>query len=403
VNRYSRTAAEQALLAEIRRDPGDMSAWLIYADWLEERGEPRAAEIRRQCQWRLPFADSDVAWLAAIEGARQSASVGDVRVAIDMHKAPPLGIADPAVLATDLHHLNIDEIARNFPRGDEGHLQTGDSVLLAAYASDLGNGAAAQERNAWLVAEADADQAKPGSIVVRVAERVASNHRHVWSKARWLWDRRSAATDATTRFGFPAERLAKIEFFDRAERLAEFERQLAAGRLAEFDRQALCVLLLDEARFAEALALYGIRLSPSIQSVLTALPSRTGLAPSTHFQESWIPFLRRQIWRMAPWKMSRLMERQRLIGGASQKRLAALPNQPYAAKLSLLLGFEESETPVEAGEPWETRTNARSRLYLETTNSIDLLPEIEWARPIELDIARIYSDATTRSPISRVP
>src|SRR5262245_14766845 len=40
---------EQALLWEIIEHPDDDDPRLIYADWLEERGSPRAEFIRLQC------------------------------------------------------------------------------------------------------------------------------------------------------------------------------------------------------------------------------------------------------------------------------------------------------------------------------------------------------------------
>jgi uncharacterized protein (TIGR02996 family) len=39
---------DEAFLGAIRADPGDEAPWLIYADWLEERGDPLAAAYRRR-------------------------------------------------------------------------------------------------------------------------------------------------------------------------------------------------------------------------------------------------------------------------------------------------------------------------------------------------------------------
>jgi uncharacterized protein (TIGR02996 family) len=38
---------DESFLQAIRADPADEAPWLIYADWLEERGDPRAALYRR--------------------------------------------------------------------------------------------------------------------------------------------------------------------------------------------------------------------------------------------------------------------------------------------------------------------------------------------------------------------
>src|SRR5271165_320359 len=39
---------DEAFLRAIRADPADEAPWLIYADWLEERGDPRAALYRHR-------------------------------------------------------------------------------------------------------------------------------------------------------------------------------------------------------------------------------------------------------------------------------------------------------------------------------------------------------------------
>jgi uncharacterized protein (TIGR02996 family) len=382
-------------LEEIRRTPRDMTAWLVYADWLEERGDERAAEIRQQCQWRLPLGEDDVAHLAAISAARKHAAASNVRVAIDMRAAPPYGIREPQTLAVDLQNLDALAIARNFPRDDEGVFERGASVLLAPYASDLGaGGVGGGHREAWLnaVCERTGEQC---SIVVKVAERVSRHEPYNWSKTRWLWDRRAAGADRQQQWSFSPARLEKAAFFERFPRLEAMLRAEREGKLAEFDRQALCVLLLDEARFGEALALYGLRLAPSAANVLVALPSRDGKPSGAHlpssFQPSWIPFLRRQLWSMAPWRMAELMRREQILartrhGEVAPKRLTPLPDQPYAAKIALLLGVEEEGEP---DAPRRASAKTPFRLFLETTNSQDRLAEADWKRPLEFDLARL--------------
>jgi uncharacterized protein (TIGR02996 family) len=77
---------EEAFLAGIRRRPADDATRLVYADWLEERGEGRRAEyLRVLCQWLAghPAADRRLiarerelraglgrGWLARVRGMR---------------------------------------------------------------------------------------------------------------------------------------------------------------------------------------------------------------------------------------------------------------------------------------------------------------------------------------------
>lgn len=44
------TTDEDAFLDGIRAQPDDDALRLVYADWLEERGDPRAELVRVQCE-----------------------------------------------------------------------------------------------------------------------------------------------------------------------------------------------------------------------------------------------------------------------------------------------------------------------------------------------------------------
>ncbi len=51
--------AEDSLLAAIAHSPEDVAAWLVYADWLEENGDPRAAYLRLRCDLLQATVDGD--------------------------------------------------------------------------------------------------------------------------------------------------------------------------------------------------------------------------------------------------------------------------------------------------------------------------------------------------------
>jgi uncharacterized protein (TIGR02996 family) len=44
---------EEAFLESIRANPSAKTVRLVYADWLEERGDPRAEYLRVLCEWLL--------------------------------------------------------------------------------------------------------------------------------------------------------------------------------------------------------------------------------------------------------------------------------------------------------------------------------------------------------------
>jgi uncharacterized protein (TIGR02996 family) len=81
---------EDAFLAAIRERPDDAATRLVFADWLEERGETaRAAELRHACRFRRSITAAETRHLPLIAAARRVASADDVLVE-----------ADPAVSAT---------------------------------------------------------------------------------------------------------------------------------------------------------------------------------------------------------------------------------------------------------------------------------------------------------------
>lgn len=76
-------ATEEAFLVSIGTKPSDNTARLVYADWLEERGDPRAEYVRVLCAWlacrpaeEQPLIDRErklrralsLRWLARIRG-----------------------------------------------------------------------------------------------------------------------------------------------------------------------------------------------------------------------------------------------------------------------------------------------------------------------------------------------
>ena len=76
----------EAFLAAIRANPGDEAPRLVYADWLEERGDPRGEYLRlehqlNQVRRRLAAlqAEIDPHWLSVITGCAR----------VVLHRYPP--------------------------------------------------------------------------------------------------------------------------------------------------------------------------------------------------------------------------------------------------------------------------------------------------------------------------
>jgi uncharacterized protein (TIGR02996 family) len=97
---------EEAFLAAIRRNPPDNGIRLVYADWLEERGDDRRAEyVRLLCRWVAshPAADRQLirrerelrkglgrGWLARVRGmrVREPSGAGTVGRAVPVAGEP---------------------------------------------------------------------------------------------------------------------------------------------------------------------------------------------------------------------------------------------------------------------------------------------------------------------------
>src|SRR5438477_7893874 len=72
------SAEELAFLSRIREQPEDNGPRLIFADWLDERGDPRGEFIRVQCALaRLPADDPRRADLEQREQTLLAAHQGD--------------------------------------------------------------------------------------------------------------------------------------------------------------------------------------------------------------------------------------------------------------------------------------------------------------------------------------
>jgi len=69
---------DDALLRSIREDPDDPARRLVYADWLEERGDVRGEYLRLSCRLAELRPGIDRAWLAAVRESRSH--VEDIRL-----------------------------------------------------------------------------------------------------------------------------------------------------------------------------------------------------------------------------------------------------------------------------------------------------------------------------------
>ncbi len=149
-------AAEAELLAAIERDPDDDDARRVYADWLEERGDPRGEYLRLEMLLRggparfRELADAlDEPWLRAvtrhyrvvlvgvgsqmimtIKVVRELTGMGlrDAKILVDGVRAGKPGVVREAVPP-----LDAEELVRKFPADSELRLEPtyADRIRLA--------------------------------------------------------------------------------------------------------------------------------------------------------------------------------------------------------------------------------------------------------------------------------
>jgi hypothetical protein len=139
--------------------------------------------------------------------------------------------------------------------------------------------------------------------------------------------------------------------------------------------------LQDQGKFKEAFELFGVQVSMDVLGVLGGRTVRVYHQESTQ-QENWPRAVWRLLWRAAPWKLPDLlaMDRATVTGKSPPKtskapkyRLALLPNQVHARKVSIMVSLQEDGSPS---------------LLLEPTGSNELAPEVLWMRDISVDLER---------------
>ena len=382
---------EEALLRAIADSPYDAAPRLVYADWLEECGDPRAEEVRDGCRYRMPITPRETKHLKAIAAGRVAANASQVVVAVAPEKPGYVlyqGPAGQAALLDDLGHLSSAGIARNFPRDDGGRLQLNCVVALAQYRC---LDALPRGRLLWLAAIGPARRSDPQVITVKLEPLIGENQTHNWSEVRWWWDRRRESLDEQARWSITGAALRAVTGPGRSQRVAALWANWQAGTATPPERIALCTALQDDGRFEDALRVCGVEYPEEVTRLLNG--------EQFLFSGGWVEHptaaqltarsvkLRRALWEAAPWHFAQGLAalQARYAAWAKEKRgrsasvpalrLFVFPGAPHAQKPGLMLRSGP------AGQP---------RLSVLFSGSNVVLPETIWKRPVELDIARWY-------------
>ncbi len=392
--------------------PHDAGPRLAFADWLEEQGDlKRAKQVRAGCRYRLPVTAKETRHLATIAAARQAVTGDEVVVAVTsappvprhrrMQRTPLPGIAEVIAglrpesrqaLADDLQHLAPVEVARAFPRDDRGRLELDCVVLLAQHASLT---PLPPQRAPWLAAVGPARRSDPQVITIRVELVIGENHPHNWSRARWWWDDRHTTTPEAARWGITGAALREVTAPGRGRRVAELEARWQAGRLAPAERILLCTALQDGGRFEDALRLCDVDYPDELSRILDGERFRLRAEwPSPKALDDRPVKLRRELWESAPWRFAEALANEQARLDAWTRARPGRGRKRPEARLFILPGAKHARKP---GLMMTAREGGRPRLVFDLTAANTVLPETDWKRPVELDVARWCGDRSRSS------
>jgi uncharacterized protein (TIGR02996 family) len=96
---------EDAFLQAILEDPDNDEARLVYADWLEERGDPRGEFIRLQCAKPNPHGMTDEMWEERYDREQVLLAKHGKQWAKPLHRLSALDFSECKVIAEDLAAL----------------------------------------------------------------------------------------------------------------------------------------------------------------------------------------------------------------------------------------------------------------------------------------------------------
>lgn len=351
---------EQAFLDAIAESPFDVSRRLVFADWLEEQGDPRATEIRKLAGFRSPFSNKELSFLEAIAKRRAKHSDESVRNGVELSEYSfPISADDPASAQSQLALLDEETLLRNFPRDDRGNLQLAQAVLLAELECDQ---ALPRGRRLFLAATGPAKR-KDGPIVTLSLEPlISANQAHDWTTRRWMWTAQSATR--SERWGVPPEAVAEID-----------QKKPATGRYSK------CLQLLDEGQYEEAFSLFDVEVSTEISMLLNGEDFQIEGCCDCMYEGAGdlrATRTRREVWELAPWAFAESLEqeRERLTGRQKNKelllRLFIVPRQKHSQRAMVTV--------------MEGKNGPKLGLHVSGSNAVAFWHQCR--RPIEMDLVR---------------
>jgi len=283
----------------------------------------------------------------------------------------------------DLASLSQERIIAHFPWDLAGRLELDTTVLLGTYEATTAPG---RDRELCLAAVGPARRRDEQRITIQLMDLIVVNQTYRWERTPWLWKE----VDALPSEFWGAELVQE----GAASEPGDSGAPPAPSQTAWGYKRARSLQLLDDGHIEEALALYGVTLSPDLHRLLGGERIKSP-ACCAHPDEKWTNLLVATLRQSAPWLLPKavLDEAERLQTWAAQKKgrprrapnlkLLIFPGQHHSRKASLMLtGDADGQNP---------------RLVIEATASNARLADTAWKRPIAVDFLRRGVEVPFRS------
>jgi hypothetical protein len=280
----------------------------------------------------------------------------------------------------DLAALSPERLVLHFPWDPAGRLDLNTTVLLNTYETTTPPG---RDRELCLAAVGPKRRRDEQRLAIQLIDLIVVNQTHRWERSPWLWQ--EVEVPASEFWGAEpvSDSVTKQARRPRAPQTRGPGHQVP--QTPESQRASQSLQLLEDGRIEEALALFGVSLSPDVHRLLGGERIKPP-ACCAHPDAMWTRLLVDTLRESAPWLLARavLDESERLQRWAAQKKgrarrapdlkLVIFPGQQHARKASLMLtGDEDGQNP---------------RLVIEATASNARLPDTAWKRPLAVDIVR---------------
>ncbi|MEZ0229499.1 MAG: hypothetical protein ACAI25_12790 [Planctomycetota bacterium] len=262
------------------------------------------------------------------------------------------------LLRQDLTHLDSTRLSEHLPRTRHQRLVLGSRVLLASYEAQSRD-SRGRPHPIWLVADLPGRRAGPQLVTMRLLCFRGDREPHRWDAERWRWDGRIDPTLP----GIDIARIERILATTGSSPSTALEDDLES-------RIARCLLLQETSNFLEALAIFGMELTPPLRDALAGGPAT--------MNPKWSEAVRSVLRTCSPWRFESTLARTTQVRGdrsngkgTQRGSILVLPGQRQARRARIILRRREDGVSVLD--------------FAVAGLEIPVIAESDWRRPRELD------------------